>query len=258
MIVSKNHLQTYRQAGKISTKILEEVMYAVKPGVFPYSLDQLAGKLCEKHQVEPAFAKVGGKNGPYGYAMCISVNDTVVHGIPSQTEALAAGDVVKLDFGIIHQGLYTDFCVTVGVEKLSKANMKLVRIAKESVLSAVNIARAGLYTGDLGQAMHHTASQHGFDVVKQYIGHGIGESLHDDPPIPAYGRPGSGALLRSGMALCLEAQVVPGSDRVYVADDDWTVKTVDKKNSAMFEYLVIIGDGGAQVLTDTRNWPLVV
>lgn len=258
MIISSPELQTtYREAGKIATDILYQVMQKVEPGVFTIELEEHAQKLCKKHNVEPSFAPVSNEFGPYDHAMCISVNEAVLHGLPNHEIPIKEGDLVKLDFGIIYQDLCTDQCVTVGVKKLSKKNKKLIEIGKEAVLTAVRIATTGNRTGDLGYMMHSTSKKNGYDVLKQYIGHGIGHSLHENPAIPAYGRPNTGSLLKKDMVICVEAQVLSGSDQTYVTDDSWTIKMKDGKNTAMFEYMVRVDDLEPEILTPTTNWPLI-
>lgn len=258
MIVSGNLAKAYREAAKISTDILAQVRDKTAAGVYPAELDELASRLCDKYQVKPAFAQVQNKTGSFGHAMCISVNDTVLHGIPSRDKPLKKGDLIKLDFGIIYQKLHTDLCITVGVEKLSKNNRRLLETTKEAVLDAVGLAVAGNKTGDLGFAMESKVKKKGFEVLKTYIGHGIGYSLHEAPQIPAFGTPATGETLKAGMVICIEAQAVGGKDQVYVTQDTWSVKTSDGKNSAMFEYLVRVGDSEPEILTDTREWATIV
>jgi len=257
IISSPEQLKTYTEAGKIATEILQQVSQKAREGVYSLELEEVAQGLCKKYKVEPSFARVQNDYGPYGFAMCISVNDTVLHGMPNKQKAFALGDVVKLDFGIVYEKLHTDQCITVGIGKLSKKNKKLVEVAREAVINAVDLAIAGNRTGDLGAIMHLTSKQKGFDVLKQYIGHGIGLSLHERPSIPAYGRPGSGEKLVKGMVICVEAQVIAGSGEVYITDDTWTVKMKDGKNTAMFEYLVVVGETEPTILTPTQKWPLI-
>lgn len=258
IITSPQQAQTYRDAATISTEILASMRDAVKVGVYPIEVDELAGQLCKKHRVKPAFQGVIQSGLAYHHNSCISVNDEVLHGIPDNKRALQSGDLVKLDFGIIHQGLFTDHCITVGLGKISIQDQQLIHAGKTAVLKAVAQAIAGNRTGDLGFTMHKTASRAGFEVLKQYIGHGIGTSLHDDPEIAAWGKKGRGELLKENMVICVEAQVVAGSDEIYVEKNGWTVKTVDGKKGVMFEYMVLVGKNEPEILTDTIDWPLVV
>lgn len=257
IIRSPKQYQAYTEAGKIATEILAQVKELVAPGVYSIELEEKAQKLCQNYQVEPSFAAAANQNGPYGYAMCISVNDTVLHGMPNHDTPFQVGDIVKLDFGIIYNGYHTDQCVTVGVKKLSKKNRRLMEANRQGVLDAVSLALAGNKTGDLGAAMQRGAKQKGYDVLKQYIGHGIGMTLHDHPAIPAYGRPNTGDTLKEGMVICVEAQYVSGHDQVYITEDSWTVKMTDGKNTAMFEYMVVVGKETPTILTPTMDWPLV-
>lgn len=256
IITTKADLQTYREAARISTKILDQVRAAVKPGVYPIELDQLAGELCQHYQVKPAFKGVQYLNLRYKHNSCISVNDEILHGIPSDKRALKPGDLIKLDFGIVYKGFFTDQCVTVGINPVSNQDKELLKVGKKAVLSAVELAVAGNTAGDLGYTMHRVARKSGFDVLKQYIGHGIGHSLHENPELPAHGRRMSGETLREGMVMCVEAQVVAGSDEVFIDDNNWTVKTVDGKKGVMFEYMVVVGKEKPETLTHTVDWPI--
>lgn len=255
-IKSQSELAKYKKAAQISTQIMAELRDAIKPGVYPIELDKLAGKLCEKYQVKPSFKGVVNKNLIYKHNSCISVNDEILHGIPNKRE-IKTGDLVKVDFGIIYQGLFTDHCFTVGIEKVSDNDQQLLKVGREAVLNAVKLAKPGNYTGDLGQAMHGTAFRAGFDTLKQYVGHGIGHSLHEQPEIPAYGQSKTGSKLEKNMIICVECQVVPGNDQVYIEDNGWTVKTKDGNKGVMFEYMVRV-DKKPEILTQTQDWPLVV
>lgn len=258
MTITNPHVfKLYQQAGELSTEILGRLKDAVKPRVLPIEIDRLAESLCRRYRVRPAFKGVNPGN-PYQYSTCISVNEVVVHGVPSRQQKIQVGDVVKVDFGLVYQGLYTDHCFTVAVGKFTPQTKKLIVTAREAVLAAVPLAAAGNYTGDLGRAMEAVAQSSGFKVLKQYTGHGIGRSLHDPPSIPAFGEPGSGTRLEKNMVLCLEAQVVSGSDAVVIDDDGWSVKTKDGRPAAMFEYMVVVGEKQPSILTETRDWGMIV
>jgi len=255
---SQQDLKTYQAGVDLAAKILWQLNTSLKPGVLPIDIDQLAFKLCDENKVKPAFYGVGGKHGgAFKHATCISVNDVAVHGIPSSTEALRVGDLVKIDFGIIYQGFYTDFCVTVGIKQLTPAKEKLILVAKKAVRDSIAQAIPGNTTGHVGYVMHTTAKKSGFDVLKQYTGHGIGKTLHDSPMIPAHGTPGQGEIFHPNQVVCLEAQIVTGSDEVEVDDDGWSVKTIDHGLVAMFEYMVVVNDKPL-VLNHTADWPIIV
>lgn len=256
IIKSAKELRDYEKAVQISTLILAEVKNAIAEGVTPSQLDSLADDLCKKYKVIPNFKGQGSSRNLYKWATCISVNDMVVHGIPSD-KPLKRGDVVKLDFGIRHKGLNTDQCVTVVVrEFLNDKDKSLVRIARQAVQKAVKLAVVGKKTGDLGHAMQSTAEKAGFNVIKEFVGHGIGKTLHEEPQIAAYGKKNTGQVLKEGMVICIEAQVVAGSDEIYIDNSGWTARTVDGAKSAMFEYMVVVGKEKPVVLTETMDWDL--
>ncbi|MBU2543212.1 type I methionyl aminopeptidase [Patescibacteria group bacterium] len=257
IIKSPNELIAYKKAAKISTQIMAQLRDAMKPGLYPIELDRLADKLCKKYQVKSAFRGVTHNQLTYNFNSCISVNDEILHGIPNDQRAIRGGDLVKIDFGIIYKGLYTDHCFTVGIGKIAKKDQRLLEIGRQAVLNAVELAKPGNRTGDLGYVMHNTAYRAGFDTLKQYIGHGIGHSLHESPAIPAYGQPNMGEELKKNMIICVECQVVAGSDLVYIENNGWTVKTKDGEKGVMFEYVVRV-DKKPEILTQTQDWPLVV
>jgi len=243
-----------REATDISMKILFELGQNVRKGVLTADIDSLADELCKKYRVKPAFKEVPG----YSNATCISVNDEVLHGIPNQKRPLEVGDLVKIDFGIIHKGYYTDHCWTFAVENVSKEDMKLLKASKEATENAVQQAIAGNYTGDLGYQMTKTARKYGFNTAKEYVGHGIGKTLHDYPDIPSYGEKGTGDFLENGMVVCVECQVIDGSGKTFVTSNGWTVKSVEGGKAGMYEYMVLIRDDGPEVLTPMFDWPIVI
>jgi methionyl aminopeptidase len=247
----------YKHATQISMEILRALYDATAEGIYPAQLDEKAFELCKKYRVKPSFLGVRGHKDNYQYASCIYVNDIVVHGIPSATRPIQSGDLVKLDFGIIADTYYTDHCVTVGVGNVKNKDLKLLEVGKQAVLNGVNQAITGQTTGDIGFAIESTARKNGFNTIKHYIGHGIGHSLHEDPEVPATGKKSSGTQLKEGHVICVEAQVVAGKPEIYMEDDGWTVRSEDGKNSVMFEYMTVVGKNGPEILTDTRDWPLI-
>jgi methionyl aminopeptidase len=257
IITSPQQLKQYREIAKLSTDILWQLHQKTRAGVTSLEIDALADALCRKHGVRPNFKGVGSSRNPYQYATCISVNDTVVHGIP-QDVPLQEGDLVKVDFGLEKDGLNTDHCFTVGIGRLSAEDQELLETGREAVLNAARAARSGSATGDLGHLMESIAQEHDFTVTEQYVGHGIGHSLHEEPQIPAWGDPGTGTRLEKGMVLCVEAQVIAGSNEVYTAKDGWSVKTRDGSKAVMFEYMVMADKHQPVLLTPTADWPLTV
>ncbi len=257
-IRNKKERKRYKEACHISMEILRQLYDAVAIGVKPIEIDNLAFTLCKDWDLRPAFYGVQGRRSTYKHASCIQVNDVVVHGIPDSKRAIQDGDLVTIDFGIIYEGFYTDHAVTVGVGNVSNEDMNLLQSGKAAVLAAVQLAKSGSFTGDLGNAMLSTATKNGFDTAKEYVGHGIGKSLHEYPEIPAFGSKSTGVPLEKGMVICVEAQLIAGSDQLKTDKDNWTVRTKDGSKSVMFEYMVEVGKTGPKILTDTTGWELVI
>lgn len=257
IIRDKSQEEEYIEAGKISMKILKSMGNMAKEDTTPLEIDEYAGNLCKKYGVKPAFVGVQSQRSVYRHNSCISVNDEVVHGIPSRDRKLRKGDVVKIDFGIIYNGLHTDHCFTFGVSQLSAEDERLVRTARIAVETAVSKAVVGNTTGDLGNTMQSVSKVAGFDVLKHFIGHGIGRSLHEKPEIPAFGIPGGGTHLEEGMVICIECQVVAGSDQYITEENGWTVRTKDGLKAAMFEYMVIVKKKKPKVLTPMYDWKII-
>lgn len=242
-----------REAADISVNILKELGENIKEGVTPLQLDNLAGVLCKEYGVKPDFKAVDD----YKYNTCISVNDVAVHGIPKDIP-LKKGDLVSIDFGIEYKGYCTDHCWTWSVGKPSIKNQKLIDAGRAAVENAVERAIVGNYTGDLGYEMEHEAKANGFNILKIYVGHGIGRSMHEAPDIPAYGKKHTGDLLVDGMVICVECQVVDDNGKVYIDDDGWSAHTMNSGNSVMFEYMVIVRHNKPTILTNTLNWGTIV
>jgi methionyl aminopeptidase len=243
------------RAVEISMLILEKALAATEIGVSGSEIDELVGEECKRYSVKPAFLGVGSKQNPFSGNLCISVNEEVLHSLP-KPKKFAAGDLVKLDFGIIYKGFYTDHCITVGLESVSDEDRRLMNIGKLAVESAVAKVAAGVRTGDLGYTMESITKLAGFNVLKNYVGHAIGTSLWMSPEIPAYGEQGEGEVLKEGAVLCIEAQVVAGEARTQILDDGWTIVTTDGSKGVMFEYMVGVQKNGGRILTDTKNWQI--
>jgi methionyl aminopeptidase len=186
------------------------------------------------------------------------VNEEILHGIPSNTRKMQSGDVVKLDFGIIYNGYYTDHCYTFILGEPSEEDLRLVQTSKKATESAMMMAIHGNRIGDIGSVMHSIAQKQGYDVLKDYVGHGIGKHLHEDPDVPAYGIAGHGEILKEGMALCIESQVVSGTDLTITQPNGWTIISADGKKASMFEYMVIVRQQKPEVLTKMEDWPIVI
>lgn len=251
---SETDLKGIRAAAAVSVEIMQELVEAVKPGITGEDIDRLAGEACAKRGVTPSFKGVPSNAGPFPGNLCFCINDQVLHAIPYKSQVVASGDVVKVDFGIVRNGYYTDHCISLGIGEVAEADKKLLQIGKLAVESAVAKVKAGARTGDLGSTVQSIAEIAGFSVVAEFIGHGIGKRLHLPPDVPAVGRAGTGALLKEGMVICVEAQIIAGSNRLYIESDGWGLRTRDGSNAVMFEYMVEVQKGGYKVLTPTQNW----
>ncbi|MBS2030722.1 MAG: type I methionyl aminopeptidase [Deltaproteobacteria bacterium] len=239
-----------RDAGRIVRDILVELRKAVRPGVSTLELDQLAEDLTYKNGAKPAFKGYRG----FPCALCASVNDEVVHGIPSKKRVLKEGDLMKLDFGVVCRGYYGDSAVTVPVGKVSAASARLIDTTRESLEAGIAAVKDGNRISDIGAAVQKHVEAAGYSVVRDFVGHGIGRALHEEPKIPNYDfTRGVGQLqnprLRPGMVLAIEPMVNVGGPGVKTLSDDWTAVTLDHSLSAHFEHTVALTEQGVEVLT---------
>jgi methionyl aminopeptidase len=247
-IKTRDEIALMREAGRIVSEILDELEKAVAPGVTTWDLDALSEKLIHQKGARPAF------KGYHGFpaCLCASVNDEVVHGIPSKRRKLREGDLMKLDFGVVYRGFFGDSARTVPVGKVSSEAQALVNTTREALHKGIQAMVPGNRLGDIGHAVQRHVEARGFSVVRLFSGHGIGRRLHEEPDVPNYGQPGSGMKLRPGMVLAVEPMVNQGTDEVMVLEDQWTAVTRDSKLSAHFEHTVLITEGGPEVLTRHR------
>ena len=246
MIVYKSpeEVEKMRAANALVAGVLSELREAVRPGVTAQELDTVAETRVREAGAVPAF------KGYHGYpaTLCVSINDAVVHGIPSPRE-LVEGDVVSLDMGVVLDGYYGDAALTVGVGTISDEAAELLAVTRDALNLAIDRARVGGRVSDLGHAVQHHVESCGFSVVREFVGHGIGTRLHEEPQIPNYGRPGCGPYLKEGMVLAIEPMVNAGRPAVRVLDDGWTAVTVDGSLSAHFEHSVAVSKDGPVILS---------
>ncbi|MFA6431204.1 MAG: type I methionyl aminopeptidase [Candidatus Margulisiibacteriota bacterium] len=243
-IKSSEEIDKLRIAGKITANVLEQVSKEAVEGITTAELDKFADKLVRGYGAEPVFVGYRG----YRHATCISINHEVVHGIPGE-KVLCDGDIVSIDIGVKINGYCGDSAVTVPVGKASTKVQKLLRVGKNSLRGAIKQARAGNHLGDIAYATQREAEKHGYSVVRELYGHGIGRELHEDPLIPNFGRPGEGIVLKPGMVFAIEPMVNIGGWRVKTLSDGWTVVTEDGSLSCHFEHMVLITEGEPEVLT---------
>jgi methionyl aminopeptidase len=234
-----------RDACLVVHEVLEELARAAVPGVTTAELDRLALARTHARGAVPAFLGYHG----YPAALCISVNDEVVHGIPSPRRVLAEGDLVGLDFGVVLGGFYGDAARTVAVGRPSPEAARLVETTREALGAAIGAARPGNRVGDIGAAVQGLVEGRGYSVVREFVGHGIGRRLHEPPQVPNWGTPRTGALLRPGTVLALEPMVNLGAADVEVLDDGWTAVTMDGSLSAHFEHTVAVTENGPEILS---------
>lgn len=248
MIQLKNAAQIaiMKEAGRITGEALCLAGEAVKEGVTTKYLDDIIRNHIVKSGAKPSFLGYGGFPG----SACISINDEVIHGIPSKNKILKDGDIVKIDVGAFYKGFHGDSANTFAVGNVSDEAKRLIEAAKTSFEKGIEAAMPGNRLGDIGSAIEEQVKKYGFSVVRKFVGHGIGKELHEDPSVPNYGTPGHGVKLCKGMALAIEPMVNAGTHEVYVLPDGWTVKTKDGKLSAHYEHTNILTDDG--VISTTR------
>ncbi|MEX0753864.1 MAG: type I methionyl aminopeptidase [Actinomycetota bacterium] len=254
MIEYKNsdELDKMRIAGRITGETVALVMSEVRPGATTLDLDRIAETYIRDEGATPSFKGYGGGRGapPFPGSICTSINAEIVHGIPSAERVLVEGDLLSLDFGAIWDGFHGDSAVTVFVgEPPSAEAEKLVRATEESLEAAISQIRPGGRLSDLGHAAQQVAEGAGFSVVREYVGHGIGRKLHEDPQIPNYGPPGRGIELKSGLVIAVEPMVNVGGWETRMQPDEWTVVTADGSLSAHFEHTIAVTETGNEVLT---------
>jgi methionyl aminopeptidase len=242
---SIQELNLMRKAGGITAQILEEMVEMAKPGISTGELDQYAERRIKELGAKPAF------KGYHGFpaSVCISLNDEVFHVIPSPKRVLKDGDIVSLDFGVIYQGWFGDSARTVAVGNVKPEVQKLVDTTRESLYKGIEQCREGNRVFDIGHAVQNYVEGFGFSVVREFVGHGIGRALHEDPQVPNYGPKGKGLQLKVGMVLAIEPMINAGSHEVKVLSDGWTAVTVDRSLSAHFEHTVAITPKGPEILT---------
>lgn len=245
IIKSKNEVELLKDAGKIVAETHEILREAIKEGISTYELDQIAEKNITKYGATPSFKGYGGFPG----SICASPNEVVVHGIPSKDIILKNGDIISLDIGAYYKGYHGDSAKTHGVGHISQENMKLIEVTRQSFYEGLKCAVVGNRLSDISHAIQAYAEGYGYSIVRDFVGHGIGKELHEDPQIPNYGPPNRGPRLQEGMVLAIEPMVNQGTYKVKVLNDGWTAITLDRKNSAHYEHTVAITSEAPLLLT---------
>jgi methionyl aminopeptidase len=246
ILKSKAELEVMREAGRIVALTHQELAKAIKPGVTTKQLDEIAETFIRSMGAIPSFKGYGGFLG----SICASVNEELVHGIPGK-RALQEGDIISIDIGAQFQGYHGDSAWTYPVGKISTENQKLLRVTEESLYKGLEKAVPGARLSDISHAIQVHAEAAGFTLVREYVGHGIGQNLHEDPQVPNYGPPNRGPQLKPGMVLAIEPMVNAGERYVRTLEDNWTVVTVDRKTCAHFEHTIAITEDGYEIFTRT-------
>ncbi len=234
-----------REAGKVTALILAELGNVIKPGISTLDIDRFVEKVVKEHHMTAA------EKGYCGYPanVCVSVNEEVVHGIPSRKRLLREGDIVSVDLVVEHKGYMADAARTYAVGRVSEEASRLIETAEKAFFNGIGFAREGCRLSDISHAIQTTVESAGFGVIRDFVGHGIGSEMHEDPQIPNYGRPGRGPRLQRGMTLAIEPMITQGSYEIDVLADDWTAVTVDGGLAAHYENTVVITDGEPELLT---------
>jgi methionyl aminopeptidase len=248
MMIQKTdeQVEMMRKSALLVSKTLSEISRVLKPGVTTMSIDKMIGEFIRDHKAVPSFLNYKG----YPYNSCLSVNDVVVHGFPGKNE-LKEGDIISIDIGVILDGWHGDHAYTFAIGDPGPEVMKLIQVTKASLYKGIEKAIAGNRVGDIAFAIQeHTEKKHGYGVVRELVGHGLGRSMHEDPQVPNYGKRGSGAKLKENLVLAIEPMINLGKKEVYTESDGWTVRTKDGKPSVHFEHDVCIRKTKADILSD--------
>ena len=249
MLKSPEEIEIMRAANVIVAEVLAELRSRVRPGITTGELDRIAEELTLKKGATPAFKGYTVAGRVYPASLCASINDEVVHGIPSRARVLQTGDIVGLDFGVVYQGYYGDAAMTVPVGKVSPEAERLMRVTREALEAGIQSIKPGAWVSDISAAIQDTAEAAGYSLVREFVGHGIGKKLHEDPQVPNYRTGVRGVRLQEGLVLAIEPMVNAGGPEVYLKDDGWTAATRDGRLSAHFEHSVAVTAEGPYILS---------
>jgi len=244
VIKSQQEVDRMRNPCRMVAEFLQSMREVVKPGITTLELNQLAEQHCISHNAVPAFKGYGG----FPFAICSSPNEVVVHGFATD-KPLRDGDIISIDFGVLYDGFYGDAAITLPVGSISLEKQRLLKSTEASLYAGLEQVRPGAHLSDVSAAVQQVAERDGFSVVREFVGHGIGRELHEDPQIPNYGSPGTGPVLKQGMVLAIEPMINAGTRHVKILSDGWTAVTKDGRPSAHFEHTVAVTDEGYEILT---------
>jgi methionyl aminopeptidase len=249
LIKSPREIQAMQEAGRRLQLLMKDLVAFTKPGVTAKEVDQYAGQRCKVYDLKSGAYGYGAPNNRFPGYICVSINEVVVHGIPGPRR-IEEGDIVSLDVACSHKGYFADCCVTLPMGEISEDKKRLLKVTRDALFAGIAEAKPGNRLTDVSHAIQEHAEANGMNVVRDFVGHGIGRAMHEPPQVPHWGPPGRGPLLRPGMCICIEPQIVLGSPEVKFLADGWTAVTVDGSLSAHFEHTVAITPDGPKVLTD--------
>ncbi|HEY8396031.1 MAG TPA: type I methionyl aminopeptidase [Bacilli bacterium] len=244
-IKSQREIELMKEAGRIVALTLRVLENAIRPGISTHDLDKIAEETIREQGAVPSFK---GYNGFPG-SICASINNVVIHGIPNKKTILKNGDIISIDIGACYKGYHGDSAKTFAVGYVSVARKRLMKVTEEALYAGLAFAKPANRLSDISHAIEQYVLNNGYNVVKEFTGHGVGQKLHEDPSIPNFGKPGFGPLLKPGMTLAIEPMVNAGRSEVRILDDDWTTVTADGSDSAHFEHTIVITDTGYNILT---------
>jgi len=248
--ITNKELPLLVKSGQILSSSLRSVILAIKPGMPTIGLEQIAELEIRRQGGRPSFKDYKqGSETPFPTALCVSINNEVVHGAPKKGKVIREGDLVSLDLGCAYQGFYTDMAFTVAVGKITKEDQRLLDVTKKSLQIGIDQVKAGHTTGDIGEAIEAFVFRHGFNVVRDLVGHGVGHHVHEEPSIPNFGKAGTGTVLECEMGLAIEPMVNIGQSEIYVGKDGWTILTRDGRKSAHFEQTVVVAEKKPLLIT---------
>lgn len=244
-IKTKKEIEIMREGGRILAAILEDAKNFTKPGVTTMEIDKYVGRLCLRYKVKPAFK--GYLNFPAN--IITSINDEIVHGLPSDKKIVKEGDLVSLDFGVLYKGFYTDAAISFGVGEIGLLEKRLIEVVENSFFEGVKKVKDGAYLGDVSYEIQKYIENMGFSVIRCLAGHGIGTNIHEEPTIPNFGKKKTGPILEEGMTLAIEPMIAEKSYELEIDPDGWTYRTVDGGMSAHFEHTIVVTKKGYEILT---------
>lgn len=245
IIKSKREIDLMREPCKVTAELFEDLAGFIKPGISTKDIDKFVEDRYRKHKMKPTFKGYGG----FPAAACVSVNEEIIHGIPSERRILKEGDIVSVDIGGTYHGYNSDAARTFPVGEISAEDQKLIDVTRQSFFEGIKYAMPGYRIHDIGHGVQQYAESHGMGVIRDYTGHGTGSKLHEDPLIPNYGKPGTGAKIQAGMTLAVEPMLALGTYECRVLANDWTVVTLDGRKAAHYENTILVTEGEPEILT---------